>query len=80
MSEAKGIEYQFCSQWMEWDQLDTFTLIFMDVTLLPWVAKLTGFTQADSMVVNCDHNTVTFEADEVQMTYKMNVTLGELVE
>lgn len=76
----QGIEFQFCSDWQEWGQLDTFTLLFMDVTPLPWVAELVGATHLDYMEINCDSSLVKFGVTEDnEHVYTMTVGIGEKI-
>lgn len=60
MSEYKGLEMQFCSDWSGWDTLDTFSLQFYDAVLLPHIAEVVGAEVAEVMTVCGETSTVTF--------------------
>lgn len=60
MSENKGIEFQFCSSWTGWDEVDSFSLQFYDAVLLPEVAALVGRDKVDVMTVWCESCKIVF--------------------
>lgn len=63
-SQNRGIEFQFCSSWKNWDEVDTFVLQFEDVTLLPEVAKLVGVDRVEIMCVDCSKTSVGFYLED----------------
>lgn len=72
----KGIEYQFCSGWENWDEVDTFALQFYNATLLPEVAAIVGWDVADVMTVDCSSGIVTFYlADDSTQDYPFTAKL-----
>lgn len=56
----KGIEFQFCSSWASWDEVDVFCLQFNDAVLLPHIAKIVGWDVAECMTVDCSNGGVHF--------------------
>lgn len=57
---SKGIEYQFCEYWENWDELDTFALQFYNAKLLPHVQKIVGWDVAEVMSIDCSSSIVSF--------------------
>lgn len=72
----KGLEYQFCESWENWDEVDTFALQFYDAKLRPEIARLVGWDVADVLTVDCSSSTVSFYmADGTEQTYKLSAQL-----
>lgn len=73
---SKGIEYQFCSEWKNWDEVDTFALQFYDVVLLPEIAEAVGYPVAEVMSIDCQNCVVSFYfEDESTKDYKFTAKL-----
>lgn len=76
MSENKGLEYQFCSEWENWDQLDTFALQFYNAKLLPHIQAIVAWDVADVMTVDCSTGIVSFYlADGTTQDYPFTAQL-----
>ena len=76
MSEYKGIEMHFCKSWAGWDEMETMSLQFQDVALLPHIAERVGRDHVDWMVVDGNTSTVEFGWDEDQtISFEFTVTL-----
>jgi len=75
-----GIEYQFCSDWDGWDEVDTFALQFGNAVLLPHVAVLVGWDVAELLTVDCSAGIVSFYfEDGSTQDFKFTATLGDPV-
>lgn len=73
---SKGIEFQFCSDWKEWEEVDMFALQFMDAVLLPHVAAVVGWDVAEVMTVDCSSGVVSFYlADGTTQDYPFTAQL-----
>lgn len=73
---SKGIEFQFCSGWKEWEEVDMFALQFTDAVLLPHVAAVVGWDVADVMTVDCSSGVVSFYlADNTTQDYPFTAQL-----
>lgn len=76
---SKGLEYQFCTKWEGWDQVDTFALQFDNVTLRPEVAAIVGRDFVDCMTIWGDSCTVTFwcseDDSEVSLKFKAELVV-----
>lgn len=73
---SKGIEFQFCTDWKSWDEVDSFSLQFNDVTLRPEVAAIVGRDFADCMTIWGEAAKVTFWwDDETELTFEFTAQL-----
>lgn len=73
---SKGIEFQFCSSWDSWDEVDTFSLQFYEAVLLPDVALVVGWDTAEVMTVDCSEGIVSFYlADGSEQSYPFTAKL-----
>lgn len=73
---SKGIEFQFCTDWKNWEDVDLFCLQFHDARLLPHVAKVVGWDVAEVMVIDCTNSIVQFHlADGEVQEYKIKAEL-----
>ena len=75
---SKGLEYQFCISWKSWDEVDTFSLQFNDVTLRPEVAAIVGRDFVECMTVNGEDTSVSFWCggdEELEVTLKFKAEL-----
>jgi hypothetical protein len=80
MSDRKGIEHQIVESWQEWDQLDTFTMMFMDCVLLHHVAVMVGSDFAESVVINTEASSVQIYLDENNyVEFELKVSLGDMI-
>jgi hypothetical protein len=61
---SKGLEFQFCSDWKDWEELDMFALQFYDAVLLPHVAAVVGVDVAPCMTVDCSNSVVSFYLED----------------
>lgn len=80
MSESnKGLEYQFCLNWESWDEIDTFSLQFNDVTLRPEVAAIVGRDFVECMTICGEDCKVTFwsggEGEDFEVSFKFQAEL-----
>lgn len=75
-----GIEYQFCSSWDGWDEVDTFALQFSNAVLLPHVASVVGIEVAEVMTVDCSTGIISFYlADGSSKDFNFTAVLGDQV-
>lgn len=73
---SKGIEYQLCSAWDSWDEIDTFVLQFNDVVLLPHVSRVVGWDVAECMTIDCSNGVVNFYlADGSTQDYNLKIEM-----
>lgn len=73
---SKGLEFQFCTDWKGWDEVDTFSLQFNDVTLRPEVAAIVGRDFVDCMTIWGEDTKVTFWAgDDFEVTLQFKAEL-----
>lgn len=73
---GKGLEFQFCTAWDGWDEVDTFCLQFYDAKLVPAIQKIVGWDVAECMTVDCENCVVSFVfADESTQSYSFKAEL-----
>jgi hypothetical protein len=72
---SKGLEFQFCTDWKSWDEVDTFSLQFNDVTLRPEVAAIVGRDFVECMTVWGEDCKVTFLDDDFEVSLKFTAQL-----
>jgi hypothetical protein len=73
---SKGLEYQFCTGWESWDEVDTFCLQFTEARLRPEIAAIVGWDVAEVMAIDCSSNIVSFYlADGSEQEYPFTAQL-----
>lgn len=77
MQQLTGIEKNFVQSWESWDQLDTFSMIFMNCELQPGVARKVGRDFADWVTIDAETSFVQIGWGEDQFAeFELEASLG----
>ena len=74
-----GLEYQFLTNWTDWDIIDTFCLQFYGCTLKEDVANIVGFTEAAVVILDGEHCVIQFMEDDESEPVEFKFTAHLLI-
>lgn len=77
MTNLKGIEGAFCSEWSGWDEVDTGVFQFYDPVLHDRFRAVVGLEAPDYMCIDTSLCVVQFGQGDEFTEFKLIVSLGE---